>query len=423
MISRSLCAASAHLLADIIAVPGPADAAMDRFFRGLPQLGQKDRGIIAETVYGALRHYRLLTVIAGESRDPLATIGAFLATLQGYNTRQLADLGVPGPEAIVTMARKDRTSWPLAITASLPDWLANRLSAQLPLTEARALAASLLQAAPLDIRVNTLKTDRESLQKTLAAGHHDMNLTALSPWGLRRAGRAPLFRTPEFGAGHFEVQDEGSQLIAPLVGPRRGERIVDYCAGAGGKTLHLAALMNNRGTLYACDTSQKRLDRLKERVARAGCDNVRVLTITGPTDTRLKRLHGKIDRVLVDAPCSGTGTLRRSPDAKWRTTEDRVAVLARQALDILLAAARLVRPGGRLVYATCSLLQEENEDVIQEFLAQAPAFQATHTADVLARRDIGIPNSGPGPGLRLWPHVHGTDGFFAQILERSATLP
>jgi 16S rRNA (cytosine967-C5)-methyltransferase len=179
--------------------------------------------------------------------------------------------------------------------------------------------------------------------------------------------------------------------------------------------------MNNRGMLYACDTSQKRLDRLKERIARAGCDNVRVLTIRGGTDTKLKRLHGKIDRVLVDAPCSGTGTLRRSPDAKWRTTEERVAILAQEALAILIDASRLVRPGGRLVYATCSLLREENEEVIEAFLAQNRSFQAVDTADILIRRGISLPAKDGATGLRLWPHIHDTDGFFAQALDRSLT--
>ena len=389
---------------------------MDRFFRSERGLGQKDRGVIAETVYGCLRHYRMLTVLA-EGTDPLAVVGAFLVTQGGYHARQLKELGIPRPEALLAAARADHSSWPFAITASLPDWLADRFSKTLPFAQAQALGSALLQSAPLDLRTNTLKTDRETLRSALLAAGHELLPTPFSPWGLRRALRAPLFRTPEFGAGHFEVQDEGSQLIAPLLEPRRGERILDYCAGAGGKTLHLSAMMNNSGTLYACDTSQKRLDRLKERVVRAGLDNVRILTITGSTDTKLKRLHGKIDRVLVDAPCSGTGTLRRSPDVKWRLTEGRVTQLAQEALAILTEASRLVRPGGRLVYATCSLLSEENEDIIDAFLAKNPSFKALSTGEILTRRgiDIVLPKT---TGLKLWPHIHGTDGFFAQALEK-----
>ncbi|MHB8253901.1 MAG: RsmB/NOP family class I SAM-dependent RNA methyltransferase [Acidiferrobacter sp.] len=419
MITRSLCVASATLLTHILTEPAAADTLMDRFFRAERRLGPQERGVIAETVYGSLRHYRMLTAIA-EDTDPLSVIGAFLVTTGGYHARQLKELGIPRAEALLTAARADHTSWPFAVTASLPDWLANRLTDTLPLADAQALGAALLQSAPLDLRCNTLKTDRETLRAALHSAGHELNPTPLSPWGLRRALRAPLFRTPEFAAGHFEVQDEGSQLIAPLMEPRRGERILDYCAGAGGKTLHLSALMNNGGTLYACDTSQKRLGRLKERVVRAGLDNVRILTITGGTDAKLKRLHGKIDRVLVDAPCSGTGTLRRSPDVKWRLTEARVAQLAQEALDILIHAARLVRPGGRLVYATCSLLSLENEDVINAFLAQTPSFKALATKDILIRRGIAIEHTGEGPGLQLWPHLHGTDGFFAQALEKIA---
>ena len=317
--------------------------------------------------------------------------------------------------------RGDRTDYPFAVTASLPDWLAARLAGLLPAAELVAASAALLEPAPLDVRCNTLKTDRSTLQETLAASGHDLAPTPWSPWGLRRAARASLFRTVEFAAGHFEVQDEGSQLIAPLVEPRRGERIIDYCAGAGGKTLHLSALLGNSGTLYAFDTSQKRLDRLRERAARAGCDNIRIQTLGAGHDGRLKRLYGKIDRVLVDAPCSGTGTLRRSPDAKWRLTEDRVATLAREACEILRHAARLVRPGGRLVYATCSLLREENEDVVAAFLTEHPDYSTVDTRDILTRRGIPLPHNAPeaGPGLRLWPHRHGTDGFFAQALQRS----
>ncbi|HUW98123.1 MAG TPA: RsmB/NOP family class I SAM-dependent RNA methyltransferase [Acidiferrobacter sp.] len=416
MITRSLSAACATLLTRILTEYAAADTIMDRFFRSERRLGPADRGVIAETVYGSLRHYRMLSAVAAGT-DPLAIIGAFLAIHGGYHARQLAELGIPGPEAIAAAAHADHAPWPFAIKASLPDWLARRLTDQLALAEAAALGAALLQSASLDVRTNTLKTDRETLRAALLTAGHELTPTPFSPWGLRRALRAPLFRTPEFAAGHFEVQDEGSQLIAPLIEPRRGERVLDYCAGAGGKTLHLSALMNNGGTLYACDTSQKRLQRLKERVVRAGLDNVRILAITGGTDTKLKRLHGKIDRVLVDAPCSGTGTLRRSPDIKWRLTEARVTQLATEALEILLYAARLVRPGGRVVYATCSLLNEENEDVIREFLAQTPSFRALATGDILTRRGISLdlPSS---PGLRLWPHLHGTDGFFAQALER-----
>ena len=420
MITPALHEAAARLLDDILGGPGAADARMDRFFRAQPRLGPKDRGVIAETVYGSLRHHRLLCAFA-QTAEPRRVVAAWLAAFEGYNARQLQALGVAHPEALVAAARSDRDIYPFAVSASLPDWLAARLATLLPASEHGAAATALLAPAPLDIRTNTLKTERAALQQSLARAGHDLSPTPLSPWGLRRAARAGLFRTPEFAAGHFEVQDEGSQLIAPLLEPRRGERIVDYCAGAGGKTLHLSALLANSGMLYAFDTSQKRLNRLRERATRAGCDNIRIQTLeTGP-DNRLKRLYGKIDRVLVDAPCSGTGTVRRSPDIKWRLAEERVTELAGQARAILTQAARLVRPGGRLLYVTCSVLREENEDVIADFLAEHGGdYTPIDTHGVLTRR--GIPLSAQamdaGPSLRLWPHRHATDGFFAQILQR-----
>ncbi len=422
MITSGLYQASIRLLGSILASPGAADAHMDRFFRSEPKLGTADRGTIAELVYGTLRRHRLLTTIA-HSEAPAAVLAAYLAAESGYNARQLRALGVADPDGLIAAARRPRADYPFAIRASLPDWFAEDLLALLGPAEAAALAESLLAPAPLDLRCNTLKTDRAALQAALARAGHELHAAPLSPWGLRRTSRAGLFRTAEFAAGHFEIQDEGSQLIAPLLEPRRGERVVDYCAGAGGKTLHIAALLTNTGTIYACDTAQRRLDRLRERAARAGCDNLRILTLSGSTDTRLKRLHGKIDRVLVDAPCSGTGTLRRSPDIKWRLDAQRVARLAHEAGQILADAARLVRPGGRLVYATCSLLPAENEDVITAFLASHPEFTALDTPAILARRAIPLPAGGEGPGLRLWPHRHGTDGFYAQALERIATPP
>jgi 16S rRNA (cytosine967-C5)-methyltransferase len=210
------------------------------------------------------------------------------------------------------------------------------------------------------------------------------------------------------------VQDEGSQLLSLLLEPKRQEMVVDFCAGAGGKALHLAALMANTGSVYAFDVSARRLERLKPRLARAGVDNVRRVVIRDERDDRVQRLAGKIDRVLVDAPCSGTGTLRRNPDIKWRALD--VQKLAAVQCAILASASTLLKPGGRLVYATCSLLREENEDVVAGFLATHPDFVIVPAAEVLARRHVAlIPDS---EFLRLLPHRHRTDGFFAAVLER-----
>ena len=217
------------------------------------------------------------------------------------------------------------------------------------------------------------------------------------------------------------MQDEGSQLLALLVDAHRGEMVVDFCAGAGGKTLALGAAMRSTGRLYAFDVSAHRLDALKPRLARSGLSNVHPAAIAHERDERIKRLAGKIDRVLVDAPCSGLGTLRRNPDLKWRQTEAGVAELVAKQTAILDSAARLVKSGGRLVYATCSVLPQENEDIAQAFSQAHPDFVPLNVAEELARLRVDGATglcSGEGRFLRLWPHRHGTDGFFAAVWTR-----
>jgi 16S rRNA (cytosine967-C5)-methyltransferase len=213
-----------------------------------------------------------------------------------------------------------------------------------------------------------------------------------------------------------EVQDEGSQLLGMLVEPKRGEMVVDFCAGAGGKTLQMGAAMNSTGRLYAFDVSDKRLTNLAPRLKRSGLSNVFPQRIANENDAKVKRLRGKIDRVLVDAPCTGLGTLRRNPDLKARQTAEGLAELNAKQRSILASAAALVKPGGRLVYGTCSLLTEENEDIVSEFLAKNPDFQLVSAADVLKRQGVAMP--GADQFLRLHPHVHDTDGFFAAVMER-----
>jgi len=233
---------------------------------------------------------------------------------------------------------------------------------------------------------------------------------------VRLREKPALAKHPLFLEGAFEVQDEGSQLLGYLLEPKRGEMVVDFCAGAGGKTLLLGALMKNTGRLYAFDVSDKRLANLKPRLARSGLSNVHPARIEHERDTKIKRLAGKVDRVLVDAPCSGLGTLRRNPDLKWRQSEDSVAELAVKQAAILDAAAKLVRLGGRVVYATCSLLTAENDAIIAAFLTSHPDFTLTPASAVLAKQGIAL----DGDFLRLLPHRHNTDGFFAAILDKKA---
>lgn len=241
-----------------------------------------------------------------------------------------------------------------------------------------------------------------------------------SPWGIRVTGHPSLNRWAQFEHGGLEVQDEGSQLLALLVGPKRGEMIIDFCAGAGGKTLLLGALMRSTGRLYAFDVSAGRLARAKPRFARSGLSNVVPVVIEGENDARVKRLAGKAQRVLVDAPCSGIGTLRRNPDLKWRQSPESLAELTALQHRILKSAARCVAPGGRLVYATCSLLAEENTQQAERFLAEHPDFERLDAAALLAQRVPALVLD--GPYMQLRPDVHGTDGFFAAVFERKKAV-
>ena len=343
-------------LRTVLPLDAPADVLLSRFFRENPALGAKDRAFIAELVFGVLRNLRSLDTACGKPTPRLLAI-AWLARIQGMNMRQLEPY-LRGPELDQVPAIKafDLAAQPLAVQWDVPDWLAERLTATFGEAEAARLTAALRRPAPLDLRVNTILTKRDELLATLNAAGMAAEATPYSPVGIRLADKPALNKYKPFLAGHFEVQDEGSQLLGYLVAPKRGEMVVDFCAGAGGKTLLLGALMHSTGRLYAFDVSEKRLAKLKPRLKRSGLSNITPQLITSEHDSRIKRLAGKIDRVLVDAPCSGLGTLRRNPDLKLRQNPESVAELTVKQTSILAAAAKLVKPGGRLVYATCSLL-------------------------------------------------------------------
>jgi len=395
----------------------PADAVVSRYFREHRELGHADRAFVAETVFAALRRGRSLEArCAGRLSDRNRLLAA-LAVTRGWSQRELAPVLKASEEEWLAAAKAlPESELPPAVRCDLPDWLYGRLVAQFGADEVDQLASALNQPAPLDLRVNTLKTNREALLAGLAADGIAAVDGPLSPLAVRLRDKPALARHPLFLDGAFEVQDEGSQLLGYLVEPKRGEMVVDFCAGAGGKTLLLGALMRNTGRLYAFDVSDKRLANLKPRLARSGLSNVHPARIAHERDSKIKRLAGKVDRVLVDAPCSGLGTLRRNPDLKWRQSEGAVAELAVKQAAILDAAAKLVRPGGRVVYATCSLLTAENDAVVSDFLARHPEFTLTPASSVLAKQGIPL----DGEFLRLLPHRHNTDGFFAAILDKKA---
>jgi 16S rRNA (cytosine967-C5)-methyltransferase len=307
---------------------------------------------------------------------------------------------------------------PLALRCDLPDWLIDRLLPKLGEAALLVLAHSLNEPAPLDLRVNQMKTTRDAVLERFKRDGIGARPTPYSPLGVRLAGHPAVNRHELFRSGALEVQDEGSQLLGLLVAPKRRDLVVDFCAGAGGKTLLLGDLMHSYGRLYAFDTSERRLAGLKPRLARAGLTNVVSRRIADEHDQGLQRLARKVDRVLVDAPCSGLGTLRRNPNLKWRQTAAVVAQMTARQASILAAAAELLRPGGRLVYGTCSLLEEENEDLVQGFLDTHEDFALVPAADVLAQAHVPLDT---GRYLELTPAAHGCDGFFAAVLERRAT--
>jgi len=340
-------------------------------------------------------------------------LAAALLRVLGFSGRSLQGLVDEPLLARIRAARSDVL--PDAVRADLPDWAWERLFAQYGGDEAMRIAQGLLNAAPLDLRVNLARVSREEALERLSQDGLEGSATPYSPAGIRLAGKPAINRHPLFQDGLVEVQDEGSQILAWLLAPRRGEMVADYCAGAGGKTLAIAMLMRGAGRIYAMDVSARRLAALAPRAARAGVSSIHPLALSGDNDARVKRLAGKLDRVLVDAPCSGFGTLRRNPDLKWRHSADAVAELAAKQQRILGSAARLVKPGGRLVYATCSILQEENEAVASAFQVAHPGFAPLSCKTLLAAQHIKLDT---GEYLCLWPHRHGTDGFFAAAFEK-----
>lgn len=396
-----------------------ADSIVSHWFRQHKSLGIRDRAEVAEAVYDVLRHLRRYRQLGesgvGNAVRRLAIQGA-LATMDPEKVRAVLDAGEIA--WLDRIAQIDLLSMPLPVRASLPDWLYERI-ADYP--ELESLTEALNQAAALDIRVNPMKAERDDMLADLARGNavrHAPVATPYSPWGIRLKGRPALNKWHQFEHGVIEVQDEGSQLLALLVGPKRGEMVIDFCAGAGGKTLLLGALMRSTGRLYAFDVSATRLAKAKPRFARSGLSNVVPVAIDHENDQRVRRLAGKAQRVLVDAPCSGVGTLRRNPDLKWRQSEQSLGELVALQARILASASRCVTPGGRLVYATCSILREENEAQAERFLAEHPEFELVDAAPILAAR---TPLQLEGPYLKLRPDVHGTDGFFAAVFERRKT--
>jgi len=428
-------AATIELLGLVDATPRPADAIVSAYFRERRFIGSKDRADISMAVYRAMRRRARLTwqlEHAGAQVTPAGLVLADLMVGEGVKFTEIEKLfsgGKYAPAALsrdeAALARKlegrklEHPDMPERIAAECPEWAEADLKRALGDQFVRQMDA-LKQAAPIDLRVNALKGARDDVLKRLNADGMQAEASRLSPLGIRLKGRPAVMAHPLYKDGTIEIQDEGSQLAALMADARPGMEVVDFCAGAGGKTLAMAAAMGNKGRVIASDVLAKRLDRAKERFRRAGVHNIQTRPITGETDPWIKRHKGRFDRVLVDAPCSGVGTWRRNPDQRWRSLGPGLTELLPLQARLMDSAARLVKPGGRLVYATCSMLPSENEDQASAFLERHPEFRQVPSDAVW--KDAVWPEDGPPvpstPYLRLTPATHDTDGFFAAVFER-----
>jgi len=436
----SLLGHTSELLQRVRSSDKPADSIIDTFFRSRKYLGSHDRRFIAETTYGTLRHlrnceHRLLQSLDGRGDDMLPSDGfallivVYLLTID-RKTKVMPDdlspnLKSQGLKARVASLLKiisahgqsgdDARDEPMGLKYSFPDWMVAKLVTQFGEGETDALCRSLNEQAPITLRVNEIKSSLVECQRTLKAEGIETRRASLSPLGLHVAKRLNVFGLQAFRDGMFEVQDEGSQLLPLLLDPKPTAKVLDLCAGAGGKTLEFAALMKNRGEIIATDIHTSRLEELRKRARRAGVSNVRVQAIEDASGLEAA-YRGHFDLVLVDAPCSGIGTMRRNPGMKWMVTEEMVRELSEKQFKILNSSAPLVADGGRLAYATCTLFREENEDVVEQFLRGQPEFTLSPVPPKSTMFDSAA--FFKGGYVRFLPHREGTDGFFIAVLQK-----
>ena len=398
-----------NVIEEILKLNTPADKILSNCFKYNRNLDSYKRYIIAETSYSFLRNYNKLTTASSDLLDSIGLTWIHLLnlSLEDYALVRLIDF-----KRISTLSLP-KTS---VDNLEMPTWVLKQLAEQYSPSELLDLVAAFQQPAPLDLRVNLLKNNLTNVVNQFKNEGFSPLPTSFSPFGLRFNNKILLAKHPLFLNGSIEVQDESSQLAGLLLDPKRGNMVVDFCAGSGGKTLLLGMLMKNTGRIYAFDINQRRLNNLTPRLARSGLANVHPQLIAHENDTKIKRLHNKIDRVFVDAPCSGLGTLRRNPDLRFRQTEDGLVELNQKQLSILTNAAKLLKVGGHMVYATCSILPRENQNIVAQFLANHPNFQLIPANQVLKNDKLCDANG----HMVLLPHIHGTDGFFACLLQKTA---
>ena len=423
--------AALDLLIEVENAIRPADALVSAYFRSRRYIGSKDRSAIATMIYDIVRHHARLTWWLKKCETDDAPRARFLCYLTLVDKKALKDIGelfdgkkfspAPLEEVDRVLLRKleghtiEHPNMPDEVKVECPDWAAASLKLRFGKKFSQEMKA-MMKPACLDLRVNTIKITRDEILSQLQVIGIKAKICPLAPFGIRLEERPSLTALTMLKNGFVEIQDEGSQLVALLVDAKPGQRVVDFCAGAGGKTLAIAAQMENKGKIIACDVLAGRLQRSTERFRRAGLHNIEIKPLKDENDQWIKRHKGGFDRVLIDAPCSGTGTWRRNPDARWHVLGPSVEKLLEMQMNILKSAARLVKPGGRLIYATCSLMPEENEQQIEKFLADNSEFKVVPLSDVSSQKL----NSSHVDYLSLTPAQNGTDGFFTAVMERNA---
>jgi 16S rRNA (cytosine967-C5)-methyltransferase len=411
MLNNKLVNLLRELVKELLRFNQPTDKLLSNFFREHKKLSTLERYLIAETVYSLLRNYYKITSLIDKQDilNLLATVWVKILKLDHALVKQVSGLDFTRLEQLEF---KDD----ILSKTELPQWITDRLFKQYSMASGIELALAMQHQAPLDLRVNLIKTDVKSVFKILDEEGLEPKITPWSPFGIRLSNKISLSKHKLFTTGLIEVQDESSQIAGLLLAPRRGEMVVDFCAGSGGKTLLFGMLMRNSGRIYAFDIHERRLNNLAPRLAKSGLSNVHTQLIAHENDSKIKRLHGKIDRVFVDAPCTGLGTLRRNPELKLWQTETGLYEVNLKQLSILSSASKLVKPGGHLVYATCSILASENQGIITQFLTEHPNFKVVPVTQVLNRPELESPDG----YLALLPHLHNTDGFFAALFQRIA---
>lgn len=403
----------------------PMDTTCGDYFRVRRYIGSKDRAVTVQRVYDVTREHARLGWWLEKNRHedtPRARLLAHLVLVEDQKEKRLRDLFdgskyAPEPlsQAEIALIQKlqdqklDHPGMPLPVRVECPPLYEDSLRVYFG-DEFEQEMLALIEPAPLDLRVNTYQCPRDKAKSYLEADGIETDETPYSPWGLRARGKAFLSKTKAFAKGWIEIQDEGSQMIAYLCDPRPGQQVLDYCAGAGGKTLALAAAMEKKGRIVAMDTEERRLDKGRARFKKAGlADMIEVRPLSDDQHRRwLRRQKGTFDLVLLDVPCTGTGTWRRNPDMRWKTYGPGLEELVEIQKEILEKTAKTVKPGGRLVYATCSLLSAENEEQVAHFLGLHAEFRLKPVSEKLG-----------GNYMRLTPQRHNTDGFFAAILEKT----